>query len=101
MASGKKLERATLGFATHTGWAAMIAVAGPAGSPSVARRGRVDMILGSVPGEPPYVYHAAAKLDLRAAERMIAEAAELSTAKAGAALAAVLAELREEGKEVV
>ena len=58
------------------------------------------MILGSDPGSPPFVYHAARKLSLKAAERFIAEAAEESRKKALATLKSTIADLESREYEV-
>jgi hypothetical protein len=99
VAAGRKRTRAALGFSVHTGWAALVAAAGPVGAPLVVDRRRVEMIVGGDPGKPPYVYHAARNLDLRAAERLVREWTEVSRTKARAAVRAAIADL--EGCEVV
>jgi hypothetical protein len=93
-------DRAAFGFSVHTGWAALLAVAGPPRAPRILARRRVEMIAGRDPGEPPFVYHAARGLSLPAAERLVRGAAVESRARATAALEAVLAALRERGVEV-
>jgi hypothetical protein len=101
MARAGEFGRAALGFCVHTGWAAMISIAGPVVSPMILERRRVEMIAGSDPESPPFVYHAARKLPLRGAERFIREAAELSLSKALAALEVAVAELGKRHYEVV
>ena len=89
----KSLLEASLGFSVHTGWAAMIAVAGPPKSPVILDRRRIDM-MGNDPDKPRFVYHyAAERLTLSAAERFVREAIEQSRAKAVAALEAAVTEL--------
>jgi hypothetical protein len=98
---GKDAGRATLGFSVHTGWAALIAVAGTPASPVILERRRVDMIAGSEPDSPRFVYHAAQNLaSLGAAERCVREAVELSCAKAMAAIEHVVRELGERNYDV-
>jgi hypothetical protein len=93
MAAARKRGRAALGFSVHTGWAAMVAVSGPATSAAVLDRRRLVMIPGSDPESPRFVYHAARELQLEPAERLIRESAELSHGRAKAALQAVVEEL--------
>jgi hypothetical protein len=85
----------TLGFSVHTGWAAMIAVAGSAAAPLVVDRRRVEMIAGHDPEAPPFVYHAARRLDLPRAERFIRDAADEARAAATAAIGDAIAALAE------
>jgi hypothetical protein len=47
---------AALGFQARTGWAALVAVAGPAETPAVALRRRVELVDDTIPA---HVYHAA------------------------------------------
>jgi hypothetical protein len=93
--------RAALGFSVHTGWAAALALGGPAREPEVLDRRRVEMILGSDPGKPPYVYHAARALDLRGAEKLVREYTAVSRKKADAAVKEMVAALKERDMEVV
>ncbi|MGZ3408322.1 MAG: hypothetical protein ACXVAN_17855 [Polyangia bacterium] len=92
---------AALGFRAHTGWAALTATAGPASSPTVLHRARVEMIAGHTPNAPPYVYHAAAQLSLPAAERLVRASEAQARAHATAAIAAALRTLAERGFAVV
>ena len=94
MAAGRKRDRAALGFSVHTGWAALVAVAGPVDDPVVLERRRVEMIPGSDPEKPPYVYHAARNLALPAAERLVREWTEVAQTRARAAVAAAVADLQ-------
>jgi hypothetical protein len=97
-----KRGRAALGFAVHTGWAAMVAVGwGTAKSAAILDRRRVIMIARGDPQRPAFIYHAASKLPPDAAERLIRESAELSFANAKTALRAVLEALRAKEYEVV
>jgi hypothetical protein len=100
--TNKKMRQAALGFRTHTGWAALIAVASSE-SPlqAILDRRRVEMIAGSDPEAPPYVYHAAAKLALASAERFIREAENDAFARAKEELGTAIRDLRERGYEVV
>jgi hypothetical protein len=95
------MTRAALGFRAHTGWAQMIAATGPAASPTIVGRWRVEMIAGHDPEAPPFVYHAAAKLALPAAERLVRQSAETARTRAKEAIAAAVRELEERGLDVV
>ncbi len=85
--------RVTLGFSVHTGWAAMIAVAGTAAAPLIVDRRRIEMIAGHDPEAPPFVYHAARKLPLARAERFVRDAATEARDTAAVAIAEALAAL--------
>jgi hypothetical protein len=93
VAAGRKQVRAALGFSVHTGWAALVAVAGPVEQPVVLDRRRVEMIPGSEPEKPPYVYHAARNLALPAGDRLVREWTAIAQTRARAQLAAAVAEL--------
>jgi hypothetical protein len=97
------MKQAALGFRTHTGWAAMIAVARTSESPLpiVVNRRRIEMIGGSDPEGPRFVYHAAAKLKPDAAERSVREAEMVALERAKEELGTALRELRREGYQVV
>jgi hypothetical protein len=89
---------ATLGVATHTGWAALIVVSQKL---EVVDRRAVRMIDGSDPDAPPFVFHAARGLGLAAAERFVREQAQLARGEAQAALVTMVAELRRRGHELI
>jgi hypothetical protein len=97
----KPKQQAALGFRVHTGWAALVAVAGPASAPEILQRGRIEMIPGSTPEAPPFVYHAAAKLPLAAAERLVRASEEKARLKATEAIAAAVRDLAERGYRIV
>lgn len=58
---------------SHTGWAAVVAVAGPAESAEVVARRRIDMATTFAEGA---VYHAGQNLDVRRAEALILSSEE-------------------------
>jgi len=93
-------RRAALGFSTHTGWAAMVAVAGSAAEPEILDRSRVEM-MGDDRERPRFVYHMARELTLQTAERIVREAKELSVFKAKGAIEGVIADLRKRDYDVV
>lgn len=84
------LERAAVGFSTHTGWAAAVVVSGTASSPRVVLRSRVE--LWDLPD--PHVYHRAAELDPAAAGKRIQDAQGVSRGKAREGLRALLGTLQ-------
>jgi hypothetical protein len=97
----KSLAPATLGFSVHTGWAAMIAVAGSPKSPIIVDRREIEM-MGDDPHNPRFVYHYAAEsLALPAAERFVREAIEQSRDNAVVAIESALAELAKKSYDVV
>ncbi|HSF14197.1 MAG TPA: hypothetical protein VLK65_01440 [Vicinamibacteria bacterium] len=63
---------AALGFAPHSGWAAVVAVAGDAGHPTVVYRGRIEMA-DSTRRDSRQPYHAVESLPLVEAERRLAD----------------------------
>jgi hypothetical protein len=88
------LRPAALGFRPHTGWTAMVALAGPAAKPSVVARRRVEFTAD------PYVrflYHAAAEGKPEDAEASIARAHKEVFAAAKREVAGTLKELRDQG----
>src|SRR5215831_16103299 len=93
-------RRAALGFSTHTGWAAMVAVAGSAAEPEILVRSLIEM-MGDDRERPRFVYHVARELTLQTAERIVREAKELSISKATSAIEAVMTDLRKRGYDVV
>src|SRR4051794_37924020 len=92
--------RTVLGFRAHSGWAAMVAVAGTIDSPRVVDRTRLIIADPEHPGSRQ-PYHAAAGLPLAAAEALVRDAVESSRALALESLRAALYSLRARGHEVV
>ena len=102
MAVGRRPSRAALGFAVHTGWAAMVAVSsGSTSSVEVLDRRRLEMIAGRDPEIPRFAYHAAKDLPLDAAERLIRGITQRSLASAKTALKAAVEELETRDYRVV
>ena len=92
--------RTALGFRAHSGWAAMVAVAGTIDAPRVVERRRIAIADPERPGSKQ-PYHAAAKLALADAARMIDEAMESSRLLAQEAVTAAVQALRSRGHEVI
>ena len=86
-------DRAAVGFKLHTGWGALVAVAGAPGDIRILLRRRLDLM---PPGgtTPRFVYHDAAELPAAEAAGLVERAAGACQAAAHAALQPVLKELR-------
>src|SRR5215468_8861694 len=67
--------RAALGLRAHSGWAALVVVAGPLRSPVVIGRQRIELVDPAIP-EAKQPYHAAAQLDLGEAEKLVKRCAD-------------------------
>jgi hypothetical protein len=92
MATGPKAAggEAALGFRAHSGWAVLVAVAGPGAGPTAVLRRRVELVRGS-PRQP---YHAAEGLAFAAAEDLVRRATDEAAALAEQAVRDAVAELR-------
>ena len=93
-----KAMRAALGFRAHSGWAALVVVAGPPRSPTVIDRRRIELIAPGIPKQP---YHAAEKLGLKEAEKLVGQCAQVAGRLARQAVGAVVNNLRDKGQDVV
>ncbi len=86
-------RQVALGFRSHSGWAAMVAVGGPASAPEVIDRRRIEIadpcIRGSV--QP---YHAAEGLPLEQAEHFVARCSQATRVLARRALREVMEEMK-------
>src|SRR5262249_2600265 len=91
---------AALGFRAHTGWAAVVAVAGSPRGPDAVLRRRIEL-WDVAPAGSAHVYHAAAELAPAAAEKLVHEATERVRACATAALRHLVAELGGAGRQAV
>lgn len=94
MSPRAQLRRAALGFRAHTGWAVVVGLAGPAGSPSVVCRRRLDLAPGRL---RPDLYHAARALDLDQAAGLVRAGTEAAAAAAERAVRDVVSELAAAG----
>jgi hypothetical protein len=90
-------DRAALGFRSHSGWAALVAVAGPAAEPVAILRRRVELSRRT-PRQP---FHAAEGRPFPAAEALVRRAREEASALAATAVRDAVAELRAKGYEAV
>ncbi len=93
------MPHAALGFRAHSGWAALVAVAGPPRSPTVIDRRRIELADPGIPGSNQ-PYHAAAGFELTEAEELVRRCAEGARLLARRALRAVIDDLRERGHDV-
>jgi hypothetical protein len=91
--------RAVLGFRAHSGWAAMVAVAGTIDAPVVLDRRRIVIADPEMVGSKQ-PYHAAAELPFAQAEGLVRRATESSRMLAREAISAVVKALESQGHEV-
>jgi hypothetical protein len=91
------VDEAALGFRHHTGWAAMVLIAGPADSPTLLDRRRVELC---DPGLPVQVYHAADGLDPAAAGELVERVTSAARGAADRVLVEALAAARAKGTRV-
>ena len=87
---------AVLGFSPHSGWAALVVVAGNPSRPDVVDRRRIEMADPKVPGSKQ-PYHEAEGLELGEARHLLKRHADRAEALAYDALRAVVGELRAGG----
>ena len=90
---------AALGFRAHSGWAAMVAVSGPAPAPVVLDRCRVPLIEPGAPGAAQ-PYHFAAEMALKDAQRHLDRCAQTAREMACAALQTAVADLAKRGHRI-
>ena len=83
-----------LGFRVHSGWAALVALAGPASAPLVVERARLQLTdpASSGPFQP---YHAAAEMSLTDAEGFLKTCEADVSSRARSSLGDVLVKMRE------
>jgi hypothetical protein len=88
---------AALGFRAHSGWAALVAVAGPVAAPEAVQRRRVELVR-SAPRQP---FHAAEGLAFAEAEDLVRRATAEAAALAEAVVRDAVAQLRAAGHSPV
>jgi hypothetical protein len=91
--------RTALGFRAHSGWAALVAVAGTVDAPRVIERRRIAIADAELAGSKQ-PYHAAAGLPLPQAEALVRSAVASSRALAVEAILAARKRLESTGHEV-
>jgi hypothetical protein len=91
---------AAFGLRVHSGWAALVAVAGSASAPFLVDRRRIGLV---EPGrlETTQPYHAAAELDLREAAAFVQVYAERARCMAIECLRGAIGGLKQEGYRAV
>lgn len=88
---------AALGFRAHSGWAAMVVVAGLPRSPAVIDRRRIELTKSGIPRQP---YHAAEGMELKAAEKFLRRCTNTAKLLARQAVRAAIDDLRKKGYAV-
>ena len=91
--------RTALGFRAHSGWAALVAVAGTIDSVRILERRRIVIADPEMPGSKQ-PYHAAAELTFPEAKDLVEKAIESSRGLALEAMSAAVGKLRSQGHEV-
>lgn len=91
--------RSALGFRAHSGWAALVVVAGTIDAPRVLDRRRIIIADPDLPGSKQ-PYHAAAGLPFPKAEALVRKAIESSRALALEVIAVTIKALQSRGHEV-
>jgi hypothetical protein len=92
----KAAGRATLGFRSHSGWAALVVVAGSPGAPVVIERRRVQTADSRISGSVQ-PYHAAKEMRLAEAEAFLDRCGAATQRMAETAVREVVAELAGKG----
>jgi hypothetical protein len=92
------MKNAALGFRAHSGWAAYIAMAGPANSPALIERGRIQLADPRIP-PPVQPYHKAAEMPFKKAEEFIRRTTEQTDNYARQGIEKIVADLRAQGYE--
>jgi hypothetical protein len=92
----KAVARAALGFRSHSGWAALVVVAGSSGGPLVVERRRVQ-IADSRIGGSLQPYHAAKEMQFAEAEAFLDRCGAATQRMAKRAVCDVVAELSGKG----
>lgn len=92
-------KRAVLGFRVHSGWAALVVLAGPLDTPTIVDRRRIVIADPKIIGSKQ-PYHAAEGLNLKAAERLVTICIESSGRLAKEAVQAAIADAQQKGYRV-
>lgn len=87
------MSRVALGFRAHSGWAAVVALAGPPLTPTVVDRRRIELADAVIDGSKQ-PYHEAEGKKPEEGERIVARCIDSSRALARRALRALVTELR-------
>ena len=95
-----RLIRAALGVRAHSGWAALVAVAGSPRKPAVVERRRLQTADPAIPGSKQ-PYHAAEGWELTKAAKYLQRCTARSRQLARQAVRSVINDLKKRGYEVV
>lgn len=95
-----RMTPAALGFRAHSGWAALVILAGPLRPPALVARTRVELIDPAISGSKQ-PYHAARELDLKAAANHVQRCENIARHLAEQALRAAIRESKEKGHKVM
>ncbi len=90
---------AALGFRPHSGWACLVALAGPVAAPHVIERRRIELADRATRGSVQ-PYHFAEEMELKKAERWIDQCLNSSEALAREAIGLTVDNLRQGGYRV-
>ena len=91
---------AALGFAPHSGWAAVVGIAEEGGRPRVVLRDRVEMV-DARDGEAKQPYHAVEDVPVAEARKRLARYAAGAESKAHSGLTRLVGRLSDEGHRAV
>ena len=92
------MDHAAIGLRPHSGWAALVAVAGTAAAPEVVDRRRVELVAAGDPNQP---YHAAEDLGLEEARKLLTRLEKGSERLAAKALSEAADASRRKGRALV
>jgi hypothetical protein len=92
-------KQAALGFRAHSGWAVLVALAGPIGSPIVLERRRIEIADPKIAGSKQ-PYHAAEGRKLKDAEVLVNACIEGSVKLATDAVQAAITDAKQKGYEI-
>src|SRR5712691_2474573 len=100
MVTAGAIESVALGFRSHSGWTAAVAVAGTPLNPVVIERRRLETADAAIRGSKQ-PYHAAEPLSFEKAEALINRCLESSTRLANAGVSAMVAHFKQQNHKVV
>src|SRR5262245_46921933 len=93
------MKECAIGIRVHSGWGALVAVAGDAGALEVVERRRIEIIDRNAPGAAQ-PYHFARDLEPAAAEEFISRSAAASSKLAVIAIREIVDHLSAQGRKV-
>jgi hypothetical protein len=100
MARSETLHPAAIGMRAHSGWAALVALAGTSDAPHVIKRQRIETADPAIRGSKQ-PFHAAEPLELPEAQALIDTCTESTRELSRQALKTAIGELRGKGFEVI